>query len=265
MPPRAISINGQGRGDRDLEQAQLQMFGSAMQTFIKQCGVDNYDPTQTIQEPNAVAPLSLPLSADAQDGPRPPSPYEKALEELCDIREAFAQSFLNINHDPAMARFVRTAIHKLENSIRRLGGEIDPFNEIEYMSSLAPASGPDESALLVNAERVVENTKKSYRQKDGFDIQVMKTQVAHGRPSVLIKVGGTDNGKKVEAYAQIVASTDFSGNEAIDYARRGAQQVFSVRAFQLGHWRDVSDNYEIAVVLGEPKSQQPAQPVQPKN
>ena len=73
----------------------------------------------------------------------------------------------------------------------------------------------------------------------------MQVKLIKGKPAILIQIAGEDHGRSFIVNGQIVAKTDFSGNEALDYVRDGDQQMFMVKAVRLGKWTDISDDYLI--------------------
>ena len=171
-----------------------------------------------------------------------PSTYEQAILTLCDVRDMQVDLFKKFAAAKSFNEPMVECIRKIEQSIKSLGGSIDPFNPLAELSGLSQtASGEaaiDEQALLANALKVAENTKASYTL---YSIPKIVVKVIKGKPGILLQVQGDD----FMVNGQIVAQTDFLGNEAIDYVRNGDQQQFSVKALRLGKRVDVSKDYDI--------------------
>jgi hypothetical protein len=164
-----------------------------------------------------------------------------------------AESFINVSQDPAMTTWVRNAVKRVEDTIVEMGGYVEPVNELAYMSSLNKVAGDAQAAMLANANRVVENTVKNFKQTAECKIAATKVGLHNGKPTIAIRIEGSDRGYPYLTYGQIVAPQDFSGNEAIDFIRKAGVEMFSVRAVQLGHWRDVTENFEISSASDVPR------------
>lgn len=243
MPePRPIQAAGRSQAERQLEDQMKQVMNT--QQMIEASFFRNLENSGVDLPAGGVGPVE-----DAGAGIRPPSNYERAIEKLAGLRDDLAQSFINLSQDPAMSTWVRTAIRRVEDTITDMGGFVEPLNELAYMSNLNKLAGDANTVILANANRVVENTVKNWKQSDTCKIGGIKAGLLNGRPSIAIRVEGQDRGRNFTSYGRISAPEDFSGNESIDYARQAGYEVFTVRAAQLGHWKDVSERYEIAAVL----------------
>ena len=174
------------------------------------------------------------------------STYEQALLTLGDVRDDLISVFSQVAHNKEAASALVKGIRKVEGSIGSLGGSVSPFNPLTALSGLASkmSSNPEaaEAALLANALKVSENTKANYSL---FEIPKMIVKTIKEKPAILLQVTGTDQGKPFVVNATILAKSDFTGSESIDYVREEGQQMFAVKMLRLGQWVDVSADYTI--------------------
>jgi len=258
--PDPISSVGRSQADREME--------VEMKKYLNTEKMLEENFLRNLEAVGSGLPVDIASSGDrtlattsAEDGPHPPSAYERAILEMGSIRDEIAASIINVQQEPVLAESLKKLVARVENGIRRLGGEVEPFNELSYMSGLGKIAD-SQTGILVNAERVVANTKANYKGL-GFTIAGIKAKVLDDRPAIVLRVEGADNGRPFQAFGKVVADTDFTGNEAVDFVRKNGMQMFSVRAVQLGVWKDVSDNFTIEMASASQKSSQPAQPAQP--
>jgi hypothetical protein len=165
------------------------------------------------------------------------SSYEDAMMALSEVRDDLIGRFPSVSNDKNLYGLFTSAIHRIEGSMKKLGMEVDEFNPLTSLSGL---SSSDE--MLVNANEVVENTRKRYTLHRIADI---KAEVYRGAPSVVIAIEGDDAGTRFAATGRIVAPNDFSGNEAIDFVAKNGQCALGVKAMSLGRFMDVSDRFSI--------------------
>ena len=195
----------------------------------------------------------------SQKGPKQPSLYERTTIQISDLRDYLIHSFAAISNDNRVASVFTNCIRKTEDIMAKLGFELD---ENEKFNPIMHCSGLKQDNILKNAQQVLENTKTHYSTYEivGTDVSEYK-----GHPAVSVKIQGTDDGKPFCVVGMVVAKSDFAGNEAIDYVRRGGQGVFSVKAARLGQWHNVSRDFSIGTkIISVEESQRPAQDSQPK-
>ena len=267
MPePRSINPVGQSQAERQLEALNRQVFGNTAQK-LEEDFWNNLAAAGVSVEAGAATSDEFTEDAPVGSGPRPPSRYEKAIAEISNLRDDLVGACVGVGGGPG-AEAIKKAIHRIEQVVRSLGGDIEPVDELAYMSGLTKAAANDAQAVLANADRVVENTKANYAGQ--YKIGKTVTKIINGSPAILIRVEGEDNGHPFNAFGQIIAEeTDFSGNESIDFVRRNGNQKFFVRAVQLGTWKDVSYNFGISMAAETPRPKTavpplPQQPQQPQ-
>ena len=200
----------------------------------------------------------LPTRMAARPGrEEPPNTYEQAILTLMEIRDLHIQTFRLFSNQKDVASAMTVCIRKVEQSIQSLGGSIDAFNPLSELSGLAKApAAVGEQAMLSNALKVAENTKKEYGL---YEISKMMVKLIKGRPSVLLQVQGKEGDCPFVVNGQVVSKTDFTGNEIIDYVRDGDQQLFSVRIRRLGQMVNVSDDF---IIRYKDVSNEPAPPAE---
>jgi len=184
-----------------------------------------------------------------------PSNYEEAILALSGVRDDLVQAWTQLNANPKAGGIVLQSIRNVEQSITKLGGAVDPFNELKQKSGLSQEKSIDEDqekAMLSNALKTAQNTRENYAL---YEISNMMVRLIKGRPGILVQLKGKDASKDFIVNGQVVAKTDFDGNEAIDYVRADGRDMLSVKAVQLGKWVDVSDRFEIRSVDVSPKTE----------
>jgi len=204
-------------------------------------------PTEVAEEEIAPDPKPTPAVRRASTSkPEDTSSYEEAILTLCEIRDSQVEIFKQFSSTEGLSKLLIDVIRKIEQSVKSLGGSIDPFNPLAELSGLDKSSTTepvdDEQALLANALKVADNTRNSYTL---YSIPKIIVKLIKGHPGILIQIAGEDSGSNFLINGQIVANTDFLGNEAIDYVRTGGEQMFTVKTFRLGKWVDVSSDYNI--------------------
>jgi hypothetical protein len=172
----------------------------------------------------------------------PPSDYEHAILSMMELRDCLVESFVKHSAQKEFASELITCIRKSENAIKLLGGTVESFDPLEAISGLAtpPSDEESEKIFLANALRVAQNTKEKYSL---YEISKMIVKPIKERPGVLLQIVGMDKGKPFVVNGQVIAKTDFSGNEAIDYVRDGENQRFTIKALRLGKWVDVGQDF----------------------
>ena len=261
--PRAINPVGQSQSERQVADLQRQVFGNTAQQ-IEDNFWKNLEATGMTVDAGVREGEEFTEEAPVGSGPRPPSRYEKAIAEISNLRDDLVGVCVGVGGGPG-AEAIKKAIHRIEHVVRSLGGDIEPVDELSYMSGLSKAAANDAQAILANADRVVENTKANYAGQ--YKISKTLTRIINGSPAILIRIEGEDGGHPFNAFGQIVAEeTDFSGNESIDFVRRNGNQKFFVRAVQLGTWKDVSYNFGISMAAEtpRPKTNVPPLPQKPQ-
>jgi hypothetical protein len=243
--PQAIRPSGRSQAERQMEEQMKQVLNTQQM-------IEN-DFFKNLEAAGMGAGLAVEASQETQSGNQPPSSLERSLVKLAKLRDDLAESFINVSQDPAMTTWVRNAVKRVEDTIVEMGGYVEPVNELAYMSSLNKVAGDAQAAMLANANRVVENTVKNFKQTAECKIAATKVGLHNGKPTIAIRIEGSDRGYPYLTYGQIVAPQDFSGNEAIDFIRKAGVEMFSVRAVQLGHWRDVTENFEISSASDVPR------------
>ena len=255
--PRALSPVGMSSAEREVENLQKKYVGNT-QEEIESAFWRNLAEAGMTVEAGAHSGGGASEDDAGGDGPRPASRYEKAILEISGLRDELVSVCSSVGNGPG-ADAIKKAIGRIERVVRSLGGEIEPVNELAYMSSLSKAASSDDiQAILANANKVVENTKARY--VGNFRIGKTLVKMAEGRPTILIRFEGEDRNKPFIAYGQIIADTDFTGNEAIDFVRKNGDQQFFVKAVRLGSWVDLSEDFSISMTSETPKAPQTAPP-----
>jgi hypothetical protein len=182
------------------------------------------------------------LEPSSPSDPAQASMYELAIVELDGLRDDLISKFGEYRSDNRLFKVFEDAIHRVEKSILSLGGAVEEFNPLEYMSGLGGENEPSESLVLTNALKVVENTKKHYRIHNILSIQA---KLVKDKPAVLLQVQGKDESGDFKVVGAVVSKDDFSGNEAIDYVRHEGKGHLSVKSFKSGKWNDISSEFHI--------------------
>ena len=191
---------------------------------------------------------------ETPSGPKQPSLYERTTVQVADLREYLIHSFGAISNDDRVASVFTNCIKKAEDIMSKLGFELD---DSEKFNPIMHCSGLKQDNILKNAQQVMENTKTHYSTYKIAGTDVSEYQ---SHPSVSVKIEGEDGGKPFCVIGTVVAKSDFAGNEAIDYVRRGGQGMFSVKAYKLGRWENVSNGFRIGVKAVQPEVPAPSAP-----
>jgi hypothetical protein len=218
-----------------------------LQVFLKGLHEQGVEPVETLEpaasaRPGVLADMAPPASTPSSD--RDISNYERAILALGEVRDDLAEKYAMLRHQPGLASLWQSCIGKLESAIRRLGGEIEPFDPLLCASGLETKAQISPDLLLKNARRVAENTLAHYRL---FPVQEAEAVEHAGRPAVRLGIAGQDERGGFQVRLQVTAKEDFDGNEAIDYVRSEGRELISVKAEVLGQWRDVSERFEFHV------------------
>lgn len=190
---------------------------------------------------------SLKDPAEEVDGTQA-SLYEQAIMELDGLKDDLISEFHKHKDDNRLFKVIESLIHKIENTIQKLGGEIEEFNPLAHMSGLENTPEENninkEELLLTNARNVVLNTQKHYTIHTLSSIQ---PKVVKGKPAVVLKIEGKDKTENFSVVGAVVAKEDFFGNEAIDYVRHDGKGRLSIKSFRNGTWQDKSDDFHFAI------------------
>ncbi|MCK9433904.1 MAG: hypothetical protein M0R32_03575 [Candidatus Cloacimonetes bacterium] len=174
--------------------------------------------------------------------------YEQAIIELDVLKDSLIEEFHKNKDDKKLFKIIEGVIHQVENTIQKLGGEIDIFNPLSHMSGLEDAPEEDgkskEDLLLTNAKTVVANTKKHYTI---HSLAAIDPKIVKGKPAVILQIQGKDESGPFRIVGAVVAKDDFFGNEAIDYVRHEGQGRLSIKSFRNGNWQDKSDDFHFAI------------------
>jgi hypothetical protein len=171
-----------------------------------------------------------------------PSASEAVLASFLEMRDELIGCFEAAiqGATDAIPVALEDAIGKVESHIKLLGGEVEPFNPAKHASGLSANID-----LLMNAKKVVENTTKSYNLYKIADIQAGRHAGRTGRPCIVLKIAGDLDSKPFTVQGTIIAKTDFSGNEAVDFVVAEGKGFMTVKAPSLGKFVDVSRNFDI--------------------
>ena len=174
--------------------------------------------------------------------------YEQAIMELDSLKDELIVEFHKNKEDKKIFKIIEETIHKVEKVIQKLGGEIEVFNPLAHMSGLEDSPEDNgvskEELLLTNAKNVVSNTQKHYTI---HSLSSIEPKIVKGKPAVVLKIEGNDEGGQFKIVGAVVAKDDFFGNEAIDYVRHEGKGMLSIKSFRNGNWQDRSDDFHFAV------------------
>ena len=174
--------------------------------------------------------------------------YEQAIMEIDQLRDDLISVFHKNKDDKVLFNLIESLIHRVEKTIRTLGGEVDDFDPLAHMSGLESspeANQQDEDdILLTNAKRVVGNTEKHYKIHKVLSIQ---PKTIKGKPGVVLQIVGEDEKGPFRVVGAVVAKDDFLGNEAIDYVRHEGKGCLSVKSFKNGKWQDSSNDFHLGI------------------
>ena len=174
------------------------------------------------------------------------SDYENAIIELASLRDWLIGLFVKEPIEKSTQETIETVIHKVEDIIKSLGGEVEIFDPIDLMSGLEAIQTPaleKESLMLSNANVAVENTKRHYKM---HKIASIGSKIIRGSPAIVFKIEGIEAQKPFSVVGAVVAKTNFAGNEAIDYVRHNGKGALGVKALSENGWVDVSGAFHLA-------------------
>jgi hypothetical protein len=163
------------------------------------------------------------------------------LSVFYDLHDNLINLFTLCDIKSEMASLLTKQINKIESYIVNLGGSIEKFNALDYVSGLTIPN------TIKNAQSVVAMTKQCYRLGTITD-----AKVSDDGKEINIVFSGSDGDTEYVAYGRIIADT-WIGNEAIDYIYTPNSGKMSVKSFSNGRWieKKYSDGYNISWELSE--------------
>ena len=168
---------------------------------------------------------------------------EKLLIELYDMRDEMIDSFKDVDISSRVASTLTKNINKIGSFIKSYGGKVDTFNPLDM------ASGLELPDLTLNAERVIDNTRRAYRLG-----QIKDANISKNGKEILIEFAGVKDDMDYMAKGTICAKGSWTGSEAIDYIYTPGEGKMSVKALNNeGRWADRSADFEISWELWEDK------------
>lgn len=168
---------------------------------------------------------------------------EIVLIDLYEVRDEMIESCNELDIGSKLANKMAGNINKLGSIIKAYGGKIDEFDP------LASASGLESPDITLNAERVIENTKRAYRLG-----QIKDTQISKNGKEIMITFAGIRGDMVYKSVGTVSANGTWTGSEAIDYIYSPGEGKMSVKAFSNeGKWTDKSSNFKISWELWEDK------------
>jgi hypothetical protein len=250
MPPKPISARDHEvgkRSDIDAVSETREVLNTAdmmMDGFFKgyQGDIDELARLAAVDAPSQVV-----FASDGQS--QGPSRSEKAVITLMDVRDSLVGRYSQVANNEPLSLLFTSCIRKLEQGMTKLGAAVEPFDPKAHSSGLG--SGRVEG-ILDNAKKVVENTKASYNLHKIAKIYPGKA--SDGRPGIGIEIEGDEAGKPFKVVGKVIAKSDFSGNEAIDYVKDAKKGMMSVKALKLGQWHDISDQFDVYWGLQAPQA-----------
>jgi len=166
---------------------------------------------------------------------------EALLLDLFEIRDGLIDLFKRSENNEGDSEVLVGHIDKIGSCIRKLGGAVDKFDPFSAKCGL---KDPD---LKLNAQRVIENTKKSYSLGD-----VSGDKVSADGKTINITFSGVKGNTCYKAVGTLVAHKSWVGNEGVDYIYSPASGKISVKAISDdGKWIDKSSEYNISWELFE--------------
>ena len=176
------------------------------------------------------------------------SSYEKAIMQIDCLRDSLIESFHKYKSNKVVFDVLEDAIHKVEETIRSLGGDTEEFDPLTCMSGLKTppeyTGGQESEIVLSNANTVISNTKKLYSV---HNISSIQAKIIKEKPGIVFQIDGDENGSPFRVVGAIVAKENFFGNEAIDYVRHNGKGALSIKAFSNGNWVDVGHKFHLGV------------------
>ena len=172
--------------------------------------------------------------------------YEKAIMEVYSLRDWMIEEFQRNVKFQSTSSVLEKAILKSESIIRTLGGDVEAFNPLNYMSGLDEIGESDvnSNTILANARAVIENTKKHYVK---YKLSSIEAKMIKGKPGIVFSIEGDDNNSPFKVVGAVVSKKNFFGNEAIDYVRHNGNGALGIKALSGGKWKDVGQDFHIAV------------------
>lgn len=166
---------------------------------------------------------------------------ESFLLDLFEVRDGLVDLFKKLNGNDENVEILTGQINKIGSCIRKLGGAVDKFDPFSALSGLRD---PD---LKLNAQRVVENTKRAYSLG-----KVSEDKVSEDGKTIHMSFSGVKGNMSYKAVGTIVANKSWTGNEGIDYIYSQNSGKISVKAVNdEGKWVDKSSDYNISWELYE--------------
>jgi hypothetical protein len=166
---------------------------------------------------------------------------EKLLLDLYEMRDEMIDSAKELGLGSKVASTLTKNINKIGTFIQSYGGKVEDFNPIDSISGL------EEPDLSNNAERVIANTKRSYRLGKIGEAQISK----NGKEIVMAFVGNTGE-MGYKALGTISTKGVWMGSEAIDYVYTPGSGKMSVKALNNdGKWIDKSLDFNVSWELWE--------------
>lgn len=143
--------------------------------------------------------------------------------------------------DSNVSSLLADEINNLGNVIRYLGGSVEEFDPLDYMSGLG---SPDNTK---NAEEVIKRTIQCYKMG-----KISNAKIKNDGREINISFQGETKDIKYVA-SGIISSSNWIGNEAIDYVYTPSSGRMTVKSFENGRWVNKSENgdYDIAWELKE--------------
>ena len=183
--------------------------------------------------------------------PKPTSFYEKACLKIIELKDELVRAFPDVSSNERVAFVFTQCIRKAESILDELGFSLD---ESEKFNPILHASGLKGDDPMKNAKQVVANTVAMYQT---FKIAATDIADYKGHPCVSVRIDGNDERGPFVALGTVVAKTDFTGSEAIDYVRKSGQGLFSVKCSKLGRWVNVSNDFHVVTKHQVPEATEP--------
>lgn len=168
---------------------------------------------------------------------------EKILTEMYDIRDEMIDSFKDVDVSSKLALTLTNSINKIGSFIKSYGGKVETFDPLDN------ASGLEIPDITVNAERVIDNTRRAYKLG-----KIEKSATSNNGKEIQIEFTGEKGEMVYRAMGTICANGSWTGSEAIDYVYTIGEGKMSVKALNNeGRWADKSSDFKISWELWEDK------------
>jgi len=166
---------------------------------------------------------------------------EKILEYLFIIYDNLINVFERTGIHSETSKDLEAIIHAIEYCVQYVGGKIEPFDPMLHVSGL------EIPPLFKNAQRVIDTTKQCYKLGT-----VLDTNISDNGEEIDIILSG-QNKSIVYKVSGKVSSSTWNGNEAIDYVYNSNGGKMSIKSFEGGKWKDITNtgNYSIKWELEE--------------